>query len=216
MICPDCNSENTIRNGSIHNGKPRFRCRQCGRQFAEHPENKIISEETRAIVERLLPEKTPLAGIAGTARVSERWLQSYVSDKYENIQKVVTVTEKPNGCLAIECDEMWSFVRNKKNKYWIWLAKDVYTKVIVGAYVGNRDREGAMGLWNSMPGVYRQYVVIFTYFWKSYNEVLPRNRHRPMGKETGKTNNIESFNCKMRQRISRLVRKTLSFSKKKN
>jgi len=33
-------------------------------------------------------------------------------------------------------------------------------------------------------------------------------------KETGKTNHIERFNCTMRQRISRLVRKTLSFSKK--
>ncbi len=76
MICPVCNSENTIRNGSIHNGKPEFRCKQCGRQFVEHPENKIISEETGAIAERLLPEKIPLAGIARTARVSERWLQS--------------------------------------------------------------------------------------------------------------------------------------------
>lgn len=35
-----------------------------------------------------------------------------------------------------------------------------------------------------------------------------------MGKETGKTNYIERFNCTMRQRIARLVRKTLSFSKK--
>ncbi|MDM8569702.1 IS1 family transposase, partial [Thiotrichales bacterium HSG1] len=31
---------------------------------------------------------------------------------------------------------------------------------------------------------------------------------------TGLTNRIERFNCTMRQRISRLVRKTLSFSKK--
>ena len=32
MMCPVCNSENTIRNGSIRNGKPEFRCRQCGKQ----------------------------------------------------------------------------------------------------------------------------------------------------------------------------------------
>jgi IS1 family transposase len=125
------------------------------------------------------------------------------------------VTDKPKGPLTIECDEMWSFVKNKNNNYLIWLAKDVITKEIVGVHVGSRDREGARELWNSLPGVYRQCAVIFTDFWKSYNEVLPRNRHRPVGKETGKTNNIESFNCKMRQRISRLVRKTLSFSKKK-
>lgn len=32
--------------------------------------------------------------------------------------------------------------------------------------------------------------------------------------ETGKTNYIERFNCTLRQKISRLVRKTLFFSKK--
>ncbi|MEG4590179.1 IS1 family transposase, partial [Microcoleus sp. MOSTC5] len=35
-----------------------------------------------------------------------------------------------------------------------------------------------------------------------------------VGKETGLTNYIERFNNTARQRISRLVRKTLSFSKK--
>ena len=51
-------------------------------------------------------------------------------------------------------------------------------------------------------------------FWEAYEQVIPSKRHRAVGKETGKTNYIERFNCTMRQRISRLVRKTLSFSKK--
>ncbi|HTL89047.1 MAG TPA: IS1 family transposase, partial [Leptolyngbya sp.] len=37
--------------------------------------------------------------------------------------------------------------------------------------------------------------------------------HRAVGKETGKTSYIERFNNTLRQRVSRLVRKTLSFSK---
>ena len=40
---------------------------------------------------------------------------------------------------------MWSFVGNKGNKQWIWLAMDVGTREIVGLYVGSRDREGALG-----------------------------------------------------------------------
>ncbi|MBP6219399.1 MAG: IS1 family transposase, partial [Oligoflexales bacterium] len=39
-------------------------------------------------------------------------------------------------------------------------------------------------------------------------------QHHSVGKETGKTSYIERFNNTMRQRCSRLVRKTLSFSKK--
>lgn len=45
-------------------------------------------------------------------------------------------------------------------------------------------------------------------------EVLPSKRHQAVGKETGKTSYIERLNCTLRQRVSRLVRKTLSFSKK--
>ncbi len=38
-------------------------------------------------------------------------------------------------------------------------------------------------------------------------------RHKAVGKDSGKTNHIERFNNTMRQRIPRLVRKTLSLSK---
>jgi hypothetical protein len=51
-------------------------------------------------------------------------------------------------------------------------------------------------------------------FWDAYQGVIPVMRHKAVGKDSGKTNHIERFNNTMRQRISRLVRKTLSFSKK--
>lgn len=109
---------------------------------------------------------------------------------------------------------MWSFVANKGNKQWIWLALDVDTREIVGVYVGNRSREGAQGLWDALPAVYRQWAVSYTDFWSAYDEVFPSKRHHSVGKDSGQTSYIERFNCTLRQRVSRLVRKTLSFSKK--
>ena len=109
---------------------------------------------------------------------------------------------------------MWSFVGHKGCKQWIWLALDESTREIVGVYIGRRDESGARGLWDSLPGVYRQCAVCNTDFWKAYGKVFPATRHRAVGKETGKTSYIERFNNTMRQRVSRLVRKTLSFSKK--
>ncbi|GBE76689.1 hypothetical protein myaer87_39160 [Microcystis aeruginosa NIES-87] len=53
-----------------------------------------------------------------------------------------------------------------------------------------------------------------TDFWESYKTVIPSKRHRAVGKETGQTNPIERLNNTFRQRISRLVRESLSFSKK--
>ena len=93
-------------------------------------------------------------------------------------------------------------------------ALDKKTKEIVGVYIGDRSEEGARGIWNSLSAVYRQCAVCYTDFWISYEKFLPNQRHKAVSKESGKTNYIERFNNTMRQRISRLVRETLSFSKK--
>jgi insertion element IS1 protein InsB len=60
---------------------------------------------------------------------------------------------------------------------------------------------------------HKSYGIHFLRFTAKYEEVFPSKRHKAVGKETGKTNHIERFNNTLRQRISRLVRKTLSFSK---
>ena len=112
------------------------------------------------------------------------------------------------------CDEAWSFVGNKGNKQWIWLTINRATREIIGVHIGDRSRESAIALWASLPPVYRQCAICYTDFWESYKKVLPSKRHRAVGKESGQTNHIERFNCTLRQRVSRLVRKTLSFSKK--
>ncbi len=121
---------------------------------------------------------------------------------------------KKPGRLTLQLDEIWSFVGAKDNKQWIWLAIDADTREIVGCYVGNRTRQSAKKLWQSLPPVYRQCAVCYTDFWEAYEQVLPSKRHQAVGKETGKTCYIERFNNTLRQRVGRLVRKTLSFSKK--
>jgi hypothetical protein len=59
---------------------------------------------------------------------------------------------------------------------------------------GDRSRQSAKKLWASLPSVYRQCAVAYTDFWESYKTVIPRKRHRPVGKETGQTNPIERLN----------------------
>jgi insertion element IS1 protein InsB len=44
--------------------------------------------------------------------------------------------------------------------------------------------------------------------------VIPAERHKAITKKARKTNHIERFNNTLRQRVSRLVRETLAFSKK--
>jgi len=47
-----------------------------------------------------------------------------------------------------------------------------------------------------------------------YEKAIPAAQHRAISKLARKTNHIERFNNTLRQRVSRLVRVALSFSKK--
>lgn len=92
--CPRCDSDNIVKNGFIHNGKQNHRCNDCGRQFVKDPQNKIISDETKALIDKLLLEKIPLAGIARVTDVSEVWLQGYVNEKYAQVSRQANVRAK--------------------------------------------------------------------------------------------------------------------------
>ena len=97
---------------------------------------------------------------------------------------------------------------SRREKLWVFILAISCTIRFAG-----RDEQAARKLWNSLPSIYRQCAVAYTDFWAAYGAVFPSQRHRAVGKETGKTSYIERFNNTLRQRVSRLVRKTLSFSK---
>ena len=197
-ICPRCGSQRTVKNGRIHNKKPKRKCLDCGRQFVENSTKKYISSTTLDYINKMLLEKIPLAGIARVTGVSKKWLQDYVNALYAKVSLQLEVTLKHPGKLTIECDEAWSFVGKKGNKQWIWLALDAKTREIVGIYIGDRSRESALKLWNSLPPVYRKCAVCYTDFWDAYQEVIPAKRHKAVGKDSGKTNHVERFNNTMR------------------
>lgn len=97
MNCPGCGSERTISNGSTRHGKPKGECKECGRQFTVGATNKVISAGTWELVDKLLLEKIPLAGIVRVANISARWLQTYVNKKYKAVPRQVDVLAKKKG-----------------------------------------------------------------------------------------------------------------------
>ena len=108
---------------------------------------------------------------------------------------------------------MWSFVGHKGYVRWVWVALDKDTRQVVGMVVGDRSEDTARRLWDVLPCRYRDRALVATDFWSAYSAAVPYDRHAPAGKEEGLTNHVERFWCTARQRCSRLVRRSLSFSK---
>ena len=149
--------------------------------------------------------------------VFESYLSEITLDSELNTPLLHNLYERKDGVLyevyRFEADEMWSFVQNKGNKQWIWLVMNTANRQIVAFHVGGRGKEDARKLFDKIPGVFKTNAVFFTDFWNGY-DILDQEKHKAAGKEKGYTNHIERFNNTLRQRCSRLVRKTLSFSKK--
>jgi IS1 family transposase len=218
-VCPSCGSEKYKKNGHIHNGKQNYRCKECGRQFVMNCEYKEINDFEKALINKALLERNSLRGVCRIFSVSLTWLLGYIAALYAKTPDDLGFklpSKYKNSkvqLLFVEADEMWSFVGNKENKQWIWLAMDVGTRQIIAFHVGGRGKEDAEKLWQQIPAVYREEAHFFTDYWSAYACVLPKDRHCAVGKHTGLTNHIERFNLTVRQRVSRLVRSSLSFSK---
>ena len=218
--CPACGSTRYKKNGHTRHGKQNHFCKHYERQFSADAGNLLISAERRADIANLLRERISLRGICRAVGVSLTWLLHFMVECFATCPDHLHVRLPSSSAnvwiykLKAEADEMWSFVQNKANKQWLWLAMDVMTRQIIAFHVGDRSRESAKALWTAIPTVYQEHATFHTDQYEVYKGVIPAERHQAITKTARKTNRIERFNTTLRQRLSRLVRDTLSFSKK--
>lgn len=116
--------------------------------------------------------------------------------------------------LEAELDELWSFAGTKANRPWVGIAMDASTRQVIAFYVGDRSQSSAEQLWANLPALYRERARFYMDHSTVYKNVIPPAQHHAISKLARQTNHVERFTCTLRQRVSRLVRSTLSFSKK--
>ena len=217
---PQCGSRVYKRNGHMHTGKQNHRCNACGRAFVLTPENSLITQEQRALIERVLLERISLRGICRAVGVGLQWLLQFIVTRLQAAPEDLYVKPAVGAPtvllqrLEAELDERWSFVGTKANRQWVWIAMDASTRQVIAFHVGDRSQVSADRLWANLPAAYREQAIFYTDQYAVYAGVIPPTRHRALSKLARLTNQVERFHCTLRQRVSRLVRSTLSFSKK--
>lgn len=107
-----------------------------------------------------------------------------------------------------ELDEMWSFVQNKSNQRWLWLAINHDTGDILAYTFGKRKD----AVFKEFKKILEPFgiTMFYTDDWGSYQRNLESNNHS-IGKRNTQT--IERKNLTLRTRIKRLTRKSICFSK---
>jgi insertion element IS1 protein InsB len=129
-----------------------------------------------------------------------------------NAPDIIQTLSAPEQNEVLELDELWSFVYEKANKQWLWIALCRRTKEIVAFYIGDRSEKSCQHLWDLVPQNYK-HSKTFSDFWAAYEKVIQTGKHTCVDKQSGQTAHVERWNNTIRQRIARYVRKTLSFSK---
>ncbi len=208
--CRACGRENIVKNGRTTAGNAYYHCKDCGAyrvlvaKSAEQPER-------RRQVLQAYRERASLRGLGRIFGVARQSVLKWLADQVEQLPSLVESLLPKQAGDILELDELWAFVYQRDNERWLWTAVCRRTRPSVACVSGDRRAATCRRLWQAIPPAYRR-CRTSTDFWKADQAVLPKRTQHPVGKETGQTAHQERWYVTLRHRVSRFVRKTLSFS----
>jgi insertion element IS1 protein InsB len=125
-------------------------------------------------------------------------------NNHANIEKIIVEIIPYCHVEEADLDEMWSFVGNKDNQRWLWLAIDHDSRAVLAFTFGERKDKVFRVLQTLLIpfGV----TMFYTDDWGAYDRNINSDNHT-VGKAN--TQRIERKNLTLRTRIKRLARKTI-------
>ncbi len=202
--CPRCQSTTIVKNGFVDE-KQRYKCKHCEYQFTSitprgHP------PEHKKLTVLLYCHGISMNAISKLFDVSKtavlKWIRNFAK------KQASKPTLSPGTPIVLELDEMWHYIKNKKNKLWIWKVLDRNTGHLIDWECGGRDKETLEKLTTRLSAL--DVRVYFTDKWHVYETLLPASKHVQTKAETHR---IERNNCLMRHWFGRFKRKSIIVSK---
>lgn len=176
------------------------------------PKTPKYSDEKKETVLRACQERNSLRGLERIFGVCRQTIVEWIKDHVWRLPVLAETLADYRVGDVLEVDELWSFVLNKSQKRWIWLALCRRSRQIVAFYIGKRDAHAAQQMWHRIEYPYTL-CPIYTDHYEAYGTALPEHLHWAKDKASGATAHIERWNNTLRQRLARFARKTLAFSK---
>ena len=210
--CKKCQSSDIVLNGKNKSGSQTYKCLACKSYGVLFSVKKTVKIDQEAL-SRTYQERNSYRSTGRIFGISHFTVFNLLKKKARSLADFkTTIIPTQNSEAILEVDEIFSFVLLKINQTRIWIAQNRQNRQIVSFFIGDGSMDSCKRLWRKLPYEFLK-CNSFSDFWKSYN-CIPESTHQKVGKETGQTAHIERLNNTIRQRFSRFVRKTLSFSKK--
>lgn len=210
--CPHCASSNLEKNGTDYKGAQKYHCLACNAYGTLGEDMRAYPQHFKDLVLRAYRERASMRGIERIFGICRQTLARWLQESAATLTDLAETLLPPQADDVVELDELWSFVRKKSEKRWVWIALCRRTRQVVAYYIGDRSEKSCRALWQRIPATYQK-LLSYSDFWDTYQKVFAAETHHSVGKESGQTNHVERWNNTLRQRLARFVRKTLSFSK---
>jgi len=155
VFCPNpgCPARGQAGEGNIgihSKTEKRYRCRQCGKTFAESKGTALYRLRTPkltvALVVTLLANGCPLQAIVVAFGFDERTVAAWRARSGGHCQRVHQhLVQQPRDLGAVQADEIWA--KLQKLKVWMAMALQVSTRLWLGGVISpHRDRALIQGL----------------------------------------------------------------------
>jgi insertion element IS1 protein InsB len=202
-VCPQCQSDRLVNNGSAA-GKPKKLWQQCGYQFTRTtPRGKPLAMKVHAVL--LYLSGISMHRIAFLVRVSAQsvlnWIRAFATAHYAK-------PEPMGRPIVLQLDEMWHYVKKKRQKLWIWKALDRETGQLLDWECGRRDKATLQKLVDRLAQW--DVKVYCTDKWATYASVIPQDI---LVQSKATTHDIERNHCRQRHWFGRFKRKSIIVSK---
>lgn len=124
---------------------------------------------------------------APSVSAAQRWLPGSTKDKANPKRAETLLPAEPEDVL--EADDMWSFVREKRNKRWLWTVMGRRTRQMVALVIGDRSEATGRKRWEHIPPASKG-CQSDSDVWETYQRVFPADTHEGVGKASGQTNHM--------------------------
>jgi IS1 family transposase/transposase-like protein len=204
-IGPQCQSDRIVNNGSTA-GKPEKLCKRCGYQFTRTtPRGKPLAMKVHAVL--LYLSGISMRRIAFLVRVSAQsvlnWIRDFATAHYEK--------PEPTGrTIVLELDEMWHYLKKKRQKLWIWKALDQETGQLPDWECGRREKATLKKMVDRLAPL--DVKVYRTDKWGTYASGIPQDK---LVQSKATTHDIERNHCRQGHWFGHCKRRSIIVSKSK-
>ena len=209
--CRACASANSVRNGTHRCGNAQYPWKDSGTSRVLQPKQ-ASSETEKAIALRAGLEGCSLRGVERIFDMTRQTIPRWIATPIQKLPEVKDLLLPASVDDILELDEIWRFVLKKDQPRWLWAALCRRTRQMVAFVIGERRKTTCQRLWTAVPDGDKQCQTSSDFSLTSRHVFLEASHHG-VGKETGETAQRARWNTTLRQRMSRSVRQTFSFSR---